>query len=111
MMKKKSENKDLEFSKKLLLQESLLIWIVTIAFIVLAFVCITNQYFGELPWLTAMAAFPWTAYGVGQGFYYRKAEKENTQGGIKYETVMHEIKTNDSDPPIDPKEIVNDAVG
>ncbi len=87
-MKNKNENKDLEFSKRLLMQESLLIWIVTLSFLALAFICISNQYFGELPWLTAMAAFPWTAYGVGQGFYYRKAEKENTKGGIKYDTVI-----------------------
>jgi hypothetical protein len=53
-----------EFSKKLLVQESILIWIVTLAFVVLAFICVFKQYFGELPWLTAMCAFPWTAYGV-----------------------------------------------
>ena len=95
----KPVKKDTEFSKKLLLQESLLLWIVTLAFIILAFVCIANQYFGELPWLTAMAMAPWGAYAVGQGFYYRKAEKENTQGGIKYETVMAQLQTNDNDPP------------
>ena len=94
----KPVKKDTEFSKKLLLQESLLLWIVTLAFIILAFVCIANQYFGELPWLTAMAMAPWGAYAVGQGFYYRKAEKENTQGGIKYETVMAQLQTNDNDP-------------
>ena len=54
----------MEFSKSLLVQESILIWIVTITFLILAFVCILNQYFGELPWLAAMAGFPWTAYGV-----------------------------------------------
>jgi hypothetical protein len=98
-----------EFSKKLLIQESLLIWVVTLAFIVLAFVCIQNQYFGELPWLVAMAACPWAAYGVGQGFYYRKAEKENLKGGIKYDTVMMSYKTNDNDPP--PEEMADNAVG
>ena len=101
----------MEFSKLLLLQESVLIWVVTIAFIVLAFVCIYNQYFGELPWLTSMAAFPWTAYGVGQGFYYRKSEKENTKGGIKYDTVMSRCKTNDSDPIIPPEKLCDDAKG
>ena len=110
MKKKKTENK-MEFSKRLLLQESMLIWIITIAFIILAFVCVANQFFGELPWLTAMCAFPWTAYGASQAFYFRKAEKENTQGGIKYETVMHEYQTNDNDPPISPDETVNDAIG
>ena len=66
------------FSKTLLIQESILIWVITLAFIALAFFCVVNQYFGELPWLVAMAACPWGAYAVGQGFYYRKAEKENT---------------------------------
>ena len=90
MKKKKNTENKMEFSKQLLLQESLLIWIITIAFIILAFVCVANQYFGELPWLAAMCGFPWTAYGASQAFYFRKAEKENTKGGIKYETVMSE---------------------
>lgn len=107
----KEKKEKLEFSKKLLLQESALIWVVTIAFIVLAFVCITNQYFGELPWLTAMAAFPWSAYAIGQGFYYRKAEKENTKGGIKYDTVMSRCQTNDLDPSMPPEEFCDDAEG
>ena len=77
-----------EFSKWLLIQESILIWVITITFLILAFVCIKNQYCGELPWLTAMAGFPWTAYGVSQAFYYRKSTAENTKGGIKYETVV-----------------------
>lgn len=79
-----------EFSKWLLIQETVLIWITTITFLALAFICIKNQYFGELPWLTAMAAFPWTAYGVSQAFYYRKATAENTKNGIKYETALAE---------------------
>ena len=91
MKKKKTANNNLEFSKQLLVQESLLIWIITIAFILLAFVCVVNQYFGELPWLAAMCGFPWTAYGVSQAFYYRKAEKENTKGGIKYDTIMADV--------------------
>ncbi len=86
-----------EFSKWLLWQESILIWFTTITFLVLAFVCIKNAYFGELPWLTAMAAFPWTAYGASQAFYYRKAEKENTSGGIKYETIMAELDSSDEE--------------
>ena len=43
MKKKQTNNSEkLEFSKKLLLQESMLIWIITIAFIILAFVCVFN---------------------------------------------------------------------
>jgi EamA domain-containing membrane protein RarD len=83
-----SSQKKKEFSKWLLVQESVLIWINTIACIILAFVCVTNQYFGELPWVTAMCGFPWTAYGISQAFYYRKATAENTKGGIKYDTTI-----------------------
>ena len=92
----------MEFSKKLLIQESILIWIVTIAFLALAFACVTNQFLGELPWLTAMCGFPWTVYGVSQAAYYKKAEKENTKGGIKYETIMAEHYMNNENSPIDP---------
>ena len=88
---KSKESKKLEFSKALLIQESILIWIITIVFLVLAFVCIAKDYLGELSWLTAMCALPWTAYGVSQAFYYRKSEKENTIGGIKYDTVMAQL--------------------
>ena len=89
--KKKKKEKKTEFSKFLLLQESALIWIITIASIVLAYICVVNQYFGELPWLTAMIGLPWTAYGVSQAFYYKKATAENTKDGIKFETTMAEF--------------------
>lgn len=89
-MKEKKKKK--EFSKLLIIQESVLIWIITISVLVLAYICIINQYFGELPWVTAMVGLPWTAYGISQGFYYKKAEKENTKGGIKYETTMADFE-------------------
>lgn len=111
-MKKINKNSSkLEFSKLLLIQESVLIWIITISFIILAFICIASGFFGELPWLTAMAAFPWTAYGASQAFYYKKAEKENTKNGIKFETAMANIQTNDNDIPVSPSEMVDGANG
>lgn len=58
----KKNKKNTEFSKKLLIQESILIWITTLTFLVLAVFCILRDYIGELPWLTAMIAFPWAAY-------------------------------------------------
>ena len=81
-------DKHSEFSKILLLQESLLIWIMTLAFIALAFYCVIMGYEGSLPWLSAMVGLPWVAYGVSQAFYYNKSKAENTQGGIKYETTV-----------------------
>ena len=76
-MKNLKTKKQKEFSKKLLIQESALIWIMTLALITLSFICVLKEAYAELPWLTAMVALPWTAYGVSQAYYYKKAEKEN----------------------------------
>lgn len=84
--------KKTEYSKSLLKQESALIWIMSLSFIVLAFYCIYKGFAGSLPWLSAMVGFPWTAYGVSQMMYYKKSMAENTVGGVKYETVLEEIK-------------------
>lgn len=88
MAKRKSKK---AFSKVLLVQESILIWIVTLAFLALAAFCVWKDYTGSLPWLTAMISLPWGAYGVSQCFYYNKSTKENTKNGIKFETVMAEL--------------------
>lgn len=84
-MAKKNNKQKTSFSKALLIQESILIWIITITFLVLAFVCIFNGFFGELPWLSVIVAFPWSAYGISQSYYYKKSMKENTKDGIVFE--------------------------
>lgn len=89
---KGKHSKKLEFSKTLLIQESILIWIHTISMLVLAYICVFRGYFAELPWLTAMVALPWGAYAVSQRAYYKKSEAENIQGGIKFETVMSDYR-------------------
>lgn len=92
-VKKKKEKRYSEFSKILLIQESVLIWIITIAFIGLAYLSIFLGYLGSLPWLTAMVSLPWGAYGVSQAFYYKKSQAENTKNGVKYESVIHTLNT------------------
>lgn len=57
----------------------------------MAFYCISNNYTGSLPWITASASLPWAAYGVSQVFYYKKSMIENSKNGIKYETVLKEL--------------------
>ena len=97
MKKRESKHKKpTEFSKSLLIQESILIWVHTISMIILAFICVFNGFFGELPWLTAMVSFPWAAYGVSAHAYYRKAEKENTKNGIIYETAILDYFPNEN---------------
>ena len=93
-MKTGKHEKIVPFSKALLIQESILIWLHTIAMLALAYICVFRGYFGELPWLAVMAGLPWVAYAVSQKAYYKKAEAENTEGGIKYETVMADYITN-----------------
>jgi hypothetical protein len=96
--KKKPTKGKTAFSKVLLIQESILIWILTISFLLLAFYCVHNQFFGELPWLAAMCGFPWTAYGVSQACYYKKSQKENTKGGITYETALQGSGLEEEEP-------------
>lgn len=86
--RRKKKKEKLEFSKTLLIQESLLIWIHTVAMLVLAYICVFKGAYAELPWLTAMVALPWTAYGVSQHAYYKKAQAENTEGGIIFENAF-----------------------
>lgn len=89
--KKKDNERKTTFSKILLIQESALIWIITISFIVLAFLCVLQGMSAvEIGFLTVLPGVAWTAYGASQAFYYKKAEKENTKDGIIYETAMLE---------------------
>lgn len=82
-----------EFSKTLLIQESILIWILTLSFILLAFLCVLRGFTGSLPWLTITLTGAWTAYGVSQAMYYNKSKAENTAGGIIYDKAMQSINT------------------
>ena len=77
------------FSKTLLIQESALLWIMTLAFLGLAYMCIDKEFAASLPWLAAMVSFPWAAYGVSQVYYYKKSMAENTTGGITYESAFN----------------------
>ena len=96
-MKLISRNKPKEFSKRLLIQESALIWLLTVAFVGLAYLCVFRGYNGSLPWLTVALTGSWTAYGVSQACYYNKAKAENTAGGVVYEMA---IKNKDTEATI-----------
>lgn len=91
----KKDNKKKSFSKSLLIQESILIWIITFAFLFLAFYSVFTGYSGELPFLSTMVGLPWAAYGVSAVYYYKKSTKENTSGGITYEQALRDKQTED----------------
>lgn len=52
-------------------------------------------YTGTLPWLSVTLTGAWGAYGVSQAMYYKKSEKENTAGGIVFETAMKQTTKRD----------------
>ena len=78
----------LEFSKKLIMDIRVLLWIVTLAGIALAFYCIHLGYLGTLPWISALVGLPWSAHGVVCSFYLNMAKSDHSQGGITYELAM-----------------------
>jgi EamA domain-containing membrane protein RarD len=96
-MKKTVDKPKQAFSKALLIQESILIWIITLAFIVLAFICVFTGYLGSLPWVAVMVTAAWGAYGVSQAAYYSKSKAENITGGLVYEATMAKINNPDQD--------------
>lgn len=96
-LERESARRSREFSKVLLIQESILIWILSLAFILLAFLCVKYGYTGSLPWLAVTLTGAWGAYGVSQAMYYKKSEKENTTGGIVFETAMRQNPRVDCD--------------
>ena len=86
--KQDTNKKKYPFSKTLLIQESILIWLVTLACLVMAFICIFTGSFVELPWITAMVGCPWAAYAITQNAYYKKSMEENKRGGIIYDSAL-----------------------
>ena len=96
-MKDKAPKPKQAFSKALLIQESILIWIVTLTFIALAFVCVFTGYLGSLPWVAVMVTAAWGGYAVSQAAYYGKSKAENITGGLVYEATMAKINNPDQD--------------
>lgn len=92
------------FSKTLLIQESVLIWIMTLVFLYLAYLCIETQFSASLPWLAAMVSFPWGAYCLSSIFYYKKSQAENTKDGLVFEKAINEFM------PSETKSIYNDVM-
>ena len=81
----RNEKKQQEFSKKLISDIRLLLWVVTLGGLVLAAYCIRKGYTGSLPWLTAMVGLPWTAHGTVCAFYLNLCKSDHREGGITFE--------------------------
>ena len=79
------DKKKMDFSKRLIADIRLLLWLVTIGGLALAFYCIRKDFSGSLPWISAMVGLPWTAHGVVCSFYLNMSKSDHSEGGITFE--------------------------
>jgi hypothetical protein len=86
------KRKRIEFSKIIFIGVST----ITIAVVVFSFLMIYKT--GDLSPLSYLIPSIFAELATATGFYYRKAEKENTKGGIVYDSVMAEQVSNGEYP-------------
>lgn len=77
MKKNKTEKKKFEFSKLIIVFETLMVAYVSYKVLNYAEMCIQLNYLGSLAFLTTMITAVWAAYGTSVTFYYGKAKAEN----------------------------------
>lgn len=77
-----------EFSKRIMLMEMALLWVNTLGVIGLAYYSVYRGADSAFPWLTAMVSLPWAAWGVSKTGYTMKSMRENTAGGVVYDSVV-----------------------
>jgi len=94
---KKYLKKYFEFSKLLIAQESVLVWISTFKLLDLATESVSSGYMGTLPYLATLCGAIWAAYGVSQGFYYNKSKSENVNKHSRIPQIPEERFDEDCD--------------
>ena len=72
--KQEPKPQKMDFSKRLIADIRVLLWVVTVGGLFLAFYCIRTGYTGSLPWISAMVGLPWTAHGTVCAFYLNMAK-------------------------------------
>lgn len=65
-----------QFSKLLIIFETLIVAYLTYEGVSMAKMCILNSFSGSLPWVATMVTSAWAAYGVSCSFYYNKSRNE-----------------------------------
>lgn len=75
-----------QFSKLLILFETAMVFTLTWKCLDIAYICVTNQFSGSLPWLATMVSCAWAAYGASAAFYYGKSGKEQVAKIEKFGT-------------------------
>lgn len=65
-----------QFSKLLIIFETLIVAYLTYEGVTMAKMCIMNSFSGSLPWVATMVTSAWAAYGVSSAWYYQKSKCE-----------------------------------
>jgi hypothetical protein len=73
------KNRKFEFSKLLIIFETIIIGYITYKTMNLIELAIANRFDATLPYLTTTISVAWAAYGTSAGFYYNKAKTENME--------------------------------
>ena len=82
-----------EFTQFMILNDNAILWYMCIAYTALAAYSIYKNFTGSLPWLTGGLGLAFAAWATIQSFLIKKAEKQNTVGGITYDTAMQRLGT------------------
>ena len=78
-MLRKSEKKKIEFSKLILLLETVIICFLTYWVMYYVGLSIQMEFDGSFPYLTTMVSCAYAAYGTSVAFYYNKAKLEKKE--------------------------------
>lgn len=81
-----------EFTQFMILSDNAILWYMCIAYTALAAYSIYKNFSGSLPWLTGGLGLAFAAWATIQSFLIKKSERQNTAGGITYDTVMANAK-------------------
>ena len=82
-----------EFTQYMILSDNAILWYMCTGYLGLAAFSIYKNYTGALPWLTGGLALAFGGWATIQAFLIKKSEKQNTKGGITYDTAMREQDT------------------
>lgn len=81
-----------EFTQFMILSDNAILWYMCVAYTALAAYSIYKNFTGSLPWLTGGLGLAFAAWATIQSFLIKKSERQNTAGGITYDTVMINAK-------------------
>lgn len=81
-----------EFTQFMILSDNAILWYMCVAYTALAAYSIYKNFTGSLPWLTGGLGLAFAAWATIQSFLIKKSERQNTTGGITYDTAMANVK-------------------